>query len=369
MRTGFTTGSCSAAAAKAAAWMLLKGTKRSHIQIETPAGIMYKAELLDVSVGECKASCAVRKDAGDDPDVTDGALICAEAELLPDEEGDIIIKGGEGVGVVTRPGLDRSVGEAAINSVPLAMIRKEVREVMDLFDCRSSVRIIISVPKGRKIAEQTFNPRLGIKGGISILGTTGIVEPMSRKALLDTIRLELCQRKAEGETIPVVSPGNYGLRFMRDRYGYDLDRAVKCSNFIGETIDMAKEMGFKHLLLAGHAGKLVKVSGGIMNTHSREADARMELMAAAAVRSGARRETVLSVLDSLSTEEACGYLAEEGIVNACFSYLMERISYYLGKRAGPEMQVECMVYSNGLGLLGATPRAEEYLREAVRCND
>lgn len=348
--------------------MLLGGTRRESIRIKTPAGIPFAAEVLDINIKENAASCAVRKRSGDDPDVTDGALIYARAGLLADENGEIAIEGGEGVGVVTRPGLDQPVGSAAINSVPREMIRREVREVMALFDCRHSVRIVISVPEGREMAEKTFNHRLGIEGGISIIGTTGIVEPMSTKALLDTIRVEIRQRRAMKEEVLVIAPGNYGLRFLKEAYGYDLDRAVKCSNFIGETLDMAGELGFRKVLLLGHVGKLIKVSGGIMNTHSREADARMELMAAAAVRAGAGKETVLAVLDSVNTEEACGHLAEAGIVEACFSHIMERISYYLNKRAAEGMNVECLVYSNEWGLLGKTPGAEAYLKGEKGCS-
>lgn len=184
----------------------------------------------------------------------------------------INIDGGDGVGRVTKPGLDQPVGNAAINHVPREMIEKEVREVCELLDFKGTLDITISVPKGNELAERTFNPRLGIVGGISILGTSGIVEPMSSQALIDTIRVELRQRYSLGYDYVAVAPGNYGLDFMKESYGYDLDRSVKCSNFIGETIDMAADMGFKRMLLTGHIGKLIKVAGGIMNTHSREAD-------------------------------------------------------------------------------------------------
>ena len=360
-KTGFTTGSCAAAAAKGAAWMLLGGSRPGRIKIDTPAGITYEPEIEDIKINENTAGCAVRKQSGDDPDITDGALICASAEILKDGRGEVLIEGGEGVGVVTRPGLDQSVGSAAINSVPRKMIEKEVREVMDLMDFHDSLRIVISVPEGRRLAEKTFNPRLGIVGGISIIGTTGIVEPMSTKALLGTIRVELAQKKAGGAEIAVVSPGNYGLDFMREHYGYDLDKAVKCSNFIGEAVDIARECGFRKMLLVGHIGKLVKVSGGIMNTHSREADARMELLAAAALHCHAPHETVMSVLGSVNTEEAYRFLSEAGVGEACGRYLIKRISWYLNKRSGSEMNVQCLMYSGIFGLLGKTELAEEWL--------
>ena len=378
MRNGFTTGSCAAAAGKAAAYMLLGGNRIDRISITTPAGITYTPELEEITVGERSVSCAVRKDGGDDPDVTDGALICAKVRILPenapvggfgkdDPPGNrVCITAGPGVGTVTRPGLDQSVGNAAINSVPRQMIRREIGEVMELFDFHGFLEVEISVPGGEELAGKTFNPRLGIEGGISILGTTGIVEPMSTAALLQTIRLELNQLRETGASDAVVSPGNYGMAFMKERFGYDLDKAVKCSNYIGETIDMAAELGFRRLLLCGHLGKLIKVSGGIMNTHSREADARMELMAAAAARCGASGPLLNRILGCLSTEEAYACCLEEGIGKECASCILDRISYYLDRRAAGRLQVECIVCSNRFGLIGMTQKAEEILGAAGR---
>lgn len=277
MRYGFTTGSCAAAASKAAAYMLLTGKRKNEITIETPKGISYTAQLVDINRNENEVSCAVKKDGGDDPDITTGAYIYAKVSYRESSGQKIEIDGGTGVGRVTKPGLDQPVGNAAINHVPRQMIEKEVMQVCRLVDYQGSLRIEISVPDGEKLAGQTFNPRLGIAGGISILGTSGIVEPMSNQAIIDTIRIELNQRRIQGFDYVAVSPGNYGLDFMKKTYGYDLDRSVKCSNFIGDTIDMAVELGFQKLLLTGHIGKLIKVAGGIMNTHSKEADCRMEL--------------------------------------------------------------------------------------------
>lgn len=265
MKYGFTTGSCAAAASGAAAYMLLTGKTKTDITVETPSGRIFKAAILDIKRSENSVSCAVRKTAGDDPDITDGALIYSEVSI---RESGFSIDGGKGVGRVTRPGLDQPVGAAAINRVPREMIEKKVREVCSFAGYSGGLKIIIFVPEGERLAEKTFNPKLGIAGGISILGTSGIVEPMSERAFIETIRLELKQKRAEGERRAVISPGNYGREFMKKSYGFDLDRSVKCGNFIGLTVDMAKEEGFGELLLVGHIGKLIKVAGGIMNTHS-----------------------------------------------------------------------------------------------------
>lgn len=365
MRYGFTTGSCAAAAAKAAAYMLLSGRQKNTITIETPKGIPYTAEILEITRGEKAVQCAVRKDGGDDPDITSGALIYAEVSLTDHTRTQatdtrIHIDGGIGIGRVTKPGLDQPVGNAAINHVPREMIAKEVLEVCDLMDYKGNLQVIISVPEGEAIAKQTFNPRLGIVGGISILGTSGIVEPMSNQALLDTIRVELNQRRAEGFDYVAVAPGNYGLDFMKKAYGYDLDKSVKCSNFIGATIDMAVECGFTRMLLTGHIGKLIKVAGGIMNTHSKEADCRMELLSAFAIHEGAGADVAAKILDCVATEEAVRLLREAGKQQEVMDYAMERIMFYLKKRAGGRMQIDCIMYDNTFGELAKSKEADRW---------
>ena len=375
MRYGFTTGSCAAAAAAAACYMLLTGRKKEEMTILTPKGISYTAKLVDISINESSAACAIVKDGGDDPDITTGAHIVAEAAFLPKESlqkdktdavQQIIIRGGKGVGRVTKPGLDQPVGEAAINHVPREMIEKEVRRICALCDYNGKLQVTISVPEGEEIAQKTFNPRLGITGGISILGTSGIVEPMSSQALLDTIQVELRQQKAMGQQMIAVTPGNYGVDFMKEAFAYDLDKSVKCSNFIGNTIDMAAETGFCGMLLTGHIGKLVKVSGGIMNTHSKEGDCRMELLAAAALKSGGSKTQALEILEAVTTEEGIRLLQEGGNLQKTMQILMEKIMFYLQKRAAGRLQIECMMYANGYGLLAESSGAEAMLETLMK---
>lgn len=365
--------------------MLLNGNRIEEISIDTPAGVRYTTAVEEITESEASVRCGVRKDAGDDPDITNGILVCAEVRYLRGEgrrpegpsnredaepsgterPGRIEITGGEGVGRVTRPGLDQPVGAYAINSVPRRMIGQEVRAVMEETGYEGSLQVVVSVPAGAELAKKTFNPRLGIEGGISVIGTSGIVEPMSTRAILETIRVELRQQKAMGATVAVVSPGNYGLAFMKEQYHYDLDRAVKCANYIGDTIDMAAEEGFKKLLLCGHIGKLIKISGGYMNTHSKVVDQRMELMAEAAGNCGADRDTIQKILQSLTTEEAYGHLLAAGIAEACAARIMERIAFHLHSYAAGRLGTECIVYSNQYGLLGLTPGAESFLAEAM----
>lgn len=367
LRKGFTTGSCGAAAAKAALYMLLTGSVKDEIEIITPGGAVFRTEVKDIFREGNRVRCAVVKDGGDDPDVTTGLHVTAEvlAEERADGALEIQIEGGPGVGRVTLPGLDQPVGNAAINRVPRQMIEKELSEVAELLDFRGRIRVLLSVPGGEAAAERTFNPRLGIEGGISILGTTGIVEPMSTRAILDTIRVELNQRKALGDRIAAVSPGNYGLNFMKETYDYDLNRSVKCSNYVGDTVDMVREMDFRGMLLTGHIGKLIKVSGGIMNTHSKEGDARMELLAAGVIRAGGSMDTLRGILNCRVTEEALGIIQTESpaLLRRSMESVLDRILYYLRKRAGAELPVECILYSNEFGLLAASPGAMDMLEK------
>lgn len=367
MRYGFTTGSCAAAAAKAAAYMLLTGKEKKTIRIDTPRGIPYQTEILEIIRTERVVSCAVRKDGGDDPDITHGTLIFAAVSLEEREEnGRIRIDGGIGVGRVTKPGLDQPIGNAAINHIPREMIAKEVSEICALTDYKGGISVIISVPDGEKLAAETFNPRLGILGGISILGTSGIVEPMSTKALLDTIQVELNVKKAEGCKYIAVAPGNYGQAFMRETYQYELDKSVKCSNYIGDTIDMAIASGFEGMLLTGHIGKLVKLSGGIMNTHSKEGDCRMELMAAAGIQAGISADTARKILNSVTTEEGIRILKTCGKLTKTMSLIMEKACFYLNIRSRGKIAVECIMYANEFGELASSSGAKDLLDRIKR---
>lgn len=349
LRCGYTTGSCAAAAAAAAARMLLDKTDVALVSFTTPKGIELALDIEHITRTEKSVRCGVRKDAGDDPDITNGIYVYAVAE--PVKQPGIFIEGGIGVGRVTRPGLDQPVGAAAINHVPREMIAREVSRVLEALDYSGGVQITIEIPAGVELAAKTFNPRLGIAGGISVLGTSGIVEPMSEEALKATIRAELSVRFAEGHREVIFVPGNYGLDFLREQHRFDMDAAVKCSNFIGDAIDMAAALGFREMLLVGHIGKLIKLSGGIFNTHSKQADARMELLAAAGVRAGVPTEILQQLFTAVTTEDALRILHEQGCMDAVMAVVKERIHFYLGQRAGDHIKVRAMIFSNVYGEL------------------
>jgi len=361
LRMGYTTGSCAAAAARGAAFMLLSGKEIQEVKIHTPKGIVLNLELLDIRRSAEKVSCAVRKDGGDDPDVTDKALIYAEV-TFGTEEG-IVIDGGFGVGRVTKPGLDQPVGNAAINHVPRQMIRENVEEIQKKLDDFRALQVIISVPEGEELAKHTFNPRLGITGGISILGTSGIVVPMSEEALISTIRVEMEMRKAQGDRVLLVTPGNYGQDFLKTYPWVRADHSVKCSNYVGKTLEFAAELGFDAILFVAHLGKFVKVSGGIMNTHSHCADGRMEVLCASAIRAGGSLECAREILACNTTDEALHVLDRYHILQKAMEDVTRHIQFYLDHRSYQQILLGAVIFSNEFGYLGQTEHAEELIRK------
>lgn len=367
LRYGYTTGSCAAAASKAAAAMLLSGKEISYVELHTPKGIDLRLEVLDISREDNAVSCAIQKDGGDDPDVTNGILIYAKVSREPADEAQIIIDGGIGVGRVTKPGLEQPVGAAAINKVPRQMIRENLEAVCEQYHYHGKLSVVISIPSGVELAAKTFNPRLGIVGGISVLGTSGIVEPMSEQALIDTIRVEMRQKLANGMEYLLVVPGNYGIDFL-DQYGHglQLEDAVKCSNFVGEALDAAVEFGAKGVLLVGHIGKFVKLAGGIMNTHSHNADARMELLTVHAALLGAPVELLQKMMECVTTDDALKYLKEADLMKPVMERIMEKMEFYVNQRAQHQLELGVITFSNVFGILGQTKNVPDLMKKIGR---
>ena len=363
LRCGYTTGTCAALAAAGAARLLLSGTAPETVSLMTPKGLEVTAPLLDpllLDGGRC-ARCAVTKDGGDDYDVTNGLLVQATVRKCPD--AGVRIDGGEGVGRVTKPGLDQPVGAAAINRVPRQMIAQQVQAVCDDLGYDGGLEVVISVPGGAEAAARTFNPMLGVTGGISILGTSGIVEPMSEQAIVDTIAVEQRQAAATGARGLILTPGNYGEDFLRsgglDRKGFPV---VKCSNFIGDAIDIAVTHHFEQVLLVGHIGKLVKLAGGVMNTHSRCADCRTELFCAHAVLCGADIELCRQLMQAATTDACIALLDGAGLREAVMERLLDAIQHHLDRRAAGAFEIGAVLFSNEYGLLGKTKQAKEIMR-------
>lgn len=410
LKSGFTTGTCAAAAAMAAAQALAGGRKREYVSLMTPGGreaafeVLWQPECGEKAGGGQdgfwpgsespeKQICMVRKDSGDDPDVTNGTLIGAavsfgenvqraeeSGEELPGIYSDhsqspsVYLTGGIGVGRVTKKGLKCPVGYPAINPVPRQMIAEAARTALWNLGCERPVYIEIFIPAGRELALKTFNPRLGIEGGISVLGTTGIVNPMSEQALIETIRLDIRVQAAENRTLLAVAPGNYGEAFLREEMGLSMDAFVKCSNFVGETFSMLKEEGVRQALFAGHLGKLIKVAGGVMNTHSKYGDRRMEILADCLAetwnseekRSGRsalnrRREEVIGqILSMNTTDQAAEFLSAQGLLASVMKTVTGRIKSVLESRF--QIETEVIVFSGSAGILGMTAGAAAFAK-------
>ena len=326
LRCGYTTGTCAALGAAGAARLLLTGHAPETVALRTPKGIVVEV----------------------------APLFCRR------------IDGGRGVGRVTKPGLDQPVGAAAINHVPRQMIAEALRREAEAACYTGGFAVTISIQNGEEVARRTFNPHIGVEGGLSVLGTSGIVEPMSQQAILDTIQLEMNQAVLRAGTPKrlILAPGNYGLDYLHDTYpAFAAIPVVKTSNFIGDTLDMAASAGFEQVLLVGHVGKLVKVAGGIMNTHSHTADCRTELFCAHAVLCGASRELCAALYAAATTDACLELLDAAGLRAPVLESLLDAIQLHLDRRAGEAFRVGAVLFSNQHGPLGATQTAKELLEQ------
>lgn len=427
LRCGLTTGTCAAACAQAAMLRLLTGQVLSEVAVRLPeSGKRVRESIAATPVheemskdGERRGTClnsdgmvqlqqagleedstrsstqlvtlavyptadggfATRKDAGDDPDVTNGTEIRAyiqvcdvasvPAGVFASADGRLYLTGGEGVGRVTKPGLEQVVGQSAINRVPRQMIFDAVQQVLEDFGeeaCTTCYLITISVPAGAELAQRTFNPMLGIEGGISILGTTGIVEPMSEAAIVATIESSIRQELAmeDGDIGRrkrriLAVPGNYGQRYVEQQLGLRGVPVVEVSNYIGEAIDLAVSYGATDFLLVGNVGKLVKLAAGIMNTHSRVADGRWEIFAAHLALCGGTRAQVAAMREATTTEEMLTRLEEMGLRAPVMASIMGKIEAHMAHRIRGQMDFGVIVYSERFGRVGETAGAERLL--------
>ncbi len=345
LKYGYTTGTCAAGATLAAVLFLETGEAPLAVSIDTPKGWRVPLEVLDPKRGEDWAQATIRKDAGDDPDVTHGHLVVATVKR--NTSGTVCFFAGKGVGRITRPGLQIPVGEPAINPVPRRMIEAVLKPYIDP---EAGFDVTIAVPEGEEIAKKTFNPRLGIEGGISIIGTSGIVEPMSEDALKESLAIDLNMKKAMGLRRIVMTPGNYG-RDIGITLGLSEEQVVKTSNFAGFMLDRAAEAGFEEILWVGHIGKLVKVAAGIFQTHSSMADGRLETLGAWAGAQGAPQSLIIEILQSNTTEEAVEIIHKAGF-DSVFPVLARRVSERSMERVQNRLKVGTILFTLEQGVVG-----------------
>ena len=344
LRSGYTTGSCATAVATASTIMLITQNEISGVNITLPSGSIVNFLIDDVVITDRYASCSVTKFSGDDPDITDGAKIFGEVTFNNLDGIELI--SGIGVGIVTTKGLQCAVGEPAINPVPRKMIISNTKSVLDKYNIKKGITIKISVPDGERLAKKTFNPRLGIVGGISILGTTGIVEPMSEKALIDTIKVCVNKEYVNDPNSILISPGNYGRNYCQNELNIDINKSVKFSNFLGEALDYIKYKGFKEITIVGHFGKLVKVAGGIMNTHSSVADARFEIISTHCILHGADKSLLEKIVDCSTTDEAFDLIEQYDFYEDVKKSILAKALFHINYRLKDEIKIQLAMFGN-----------------------
>lgn len=362
LRRGVTTGSCAAAAVKAAVRRLFTGEVMDQVSITIPSGETLTLPIASWDMTPTSVRCSVVKDGGDDPDVTTGLHIRAEATRA--KTPGVHLKTGEGIGIVTLPGLKVPVGQPAINPVPMEMILREAGKALPEGE---GVALTLSVPGGEKVAANTFNPRLGILGGISIIGTSGRVNPMSEEAWKEALALELKILAGKGLRQAVFVFGNYGEGFLRNTLGRTPENLLKISNYLGFMLDRAVEHGFERVLLAGHLGKLVKVSAGIFHTHSRVADARLEILAAHAALEGASQKVVAEIM-ACSTTDGAAVLLREHRLTGVYDRIVTNASRRCEVHSHGRLQVGCILFQGNGDCLAMDPQAENWLKEMREAN-
>ena len=334
LRLGYTTGSCAAAAAKAAAWMLLTGRKKDTIRLQTPKGIELNLDVLETELSPDGARCAIQKDSGDDPDVTNGCSVIARIELQAGQSPTpaFLFRAGEGVGTVTLPGLGLEIGGPAINATPRRLITGELTTILEENGLSGKIKevvVTISVPGGKELAARTFNPKLGIIGGISIIGTSGIVRPFSNDAFLASIRKEAEVAKAIGCSRLVINSGAKSERFLK---GYLSERLseelppqmfVHYGNFIGKTLKIAAELQFDEVVMGIMIGKAVKLAEGALDTHSKKVVMNKAFLKELAAKAGCKPESVQKI-DSLTLARELWELFSKTEQQSFFPLLLQK---------------------------------------------
>lgn len=354
-KKGYTTGTCATAVAKAVTLMLFSNASVENIEVSLPGGKNITIKLTDVELKGDMVICSCVKDGGDDPDVTHGIKIFAKGKKISSDG--VVIRAGIGIGVVTKPGLSVEIGQPAINPVPRKMIEDAVLEVLPK-GC--GVEIEIFIPNGEEIAKKTYNPRLGIVGGISILGTTGIVEPMSEEAWKEALAIEISQAKALGYKDIIFVFGNYGEEYVINEYGVSKEKIIVISNFVGFMLNKAVEMGIERVLVVGHMGKILKIAGGIFHTLSSVADGRMEILTCYAGLEGANRETLKRIFECSTTDAAVEVIKEvklEKVFDRIASAIKDKSEQYVHNG----LEVGAIIFDGKRSILSQSDNAQKIL--------
>jgi len=358
---GYTTGACSAAGAYSALYFLKNNEKLDFVEILNLKGESLIIPIKNIEKHGNIAIATVKKFSGEDIDITNGMDIKIEVKLENFDESDnncnaVEITGGEGVGIVTKLGLQVNPGEYAINPKPREMIEKNLISLLNDFE---KLNVKISVPNGDEISKKTLNPKLGIIGGISILGTTGIVRPMSNDAYKESLTPQIDVALANNFKNLIFVPGNIGTKYAKMVLNAEEDQIIEVSNFWDYMLDKALEKGVTDITVFGHAGKLVKLAGGIFDTHSKVADARNEILCSYTSMVSKDDELLKKILYSNTTEEIIEYLTEKNILSEVFELVSKRIVERLSLRWN-RINFSCVVIDMKGNVLGKSNYSGEW---------
>jgi cobalt-precorrin-5B (C1)-methyltransferase len=359
LKTGFTTGTSATAASKSALIALLTGKNVESVQVTLPKGKVVTLKIAWTAILEKSIISAVVKDGGDDPDVTHGAEICSTVELT-NNIGNVHIIGGTGVGKVTKPGLGLLIGHSAINPVPMNMICKAMHEVLAFYPevlKKQGLKITISVPNGEEIAKKTDNPRLGILGGISILGTTGIVLPYSTASFAAAIRQSLDVGIALKSDTFILTTGGRSEDFCKDLFGetYSDHCYVQMGDFAGYSVKQCHDKGVKKVFIAGFIGKLTKIAMGVKQTHVRGSHVDMVFMAKLAESAGAS-EGILKLIREANTARHVSEIVDSYNVNGFYDLICRNAASQLNNYSKNELSIEVIMFDFKGCIIGRFPK-------------
>ena len=356
LRGGYTTGACMAAGVKAAL-LYEKGEKCDTLELKALDDTILTIPVKAVRRTEEGICAEIIKDAGDDPDITNGVSVFTTVRHLPQGSG-IVFRAGEGIGTVTKPGLSVPVGEPSINPGPRKLTQNVVEEVLGV---GADLEVTVSIPAGKELCKQTLNPVLGVVGGISVVGTTGVLRPMSEEGFKNSLVPQIDVALAAGLDTQVFVPGKIG-ETLAVKHGIPKEAIVQTSNFIGFMLEAAAERGVKRVLLFGHIGKLAKVAAGVFYTHNRIGDARLEAIGAYAAAAGMPAEGIQRILNATTTEDALTVLEEYKYMHVC-NTLAERASARAERFVFNKLTVGTVLATMQGTILGMDEHAKEMGRD------
>lgn len=354
LRTGFTTGTSAAAGAKACVLSILNKKKVDFVDVTLPKKSKIQIKIEKCEFDSQRAICSVIKDGGDDPDVTHGAEICTEVSFT-DRLGQIEIDGGEGVGKVTKPGLGLEIGSAAINPTPKRMITENILEVAKDILKKNGIKVLISVPKGKELAIKTDNPRLGILGGISILGTSGIVIPYSTASFAAAIRQSIDVTLAMGDNSVVLTTGGRSEDFSKRIIDLSEHCFIQMGDFSGYTMQQCAKKGIKKAHVAGFIGKLTKMGMGVKQTHVKGSKVDMKFLADIARKCNAPSQVIEEIKHANTARHVLELVTNKNLIGY-FDLICSQVYDKLRQHSENKIELDVIMFDFDGNVIGRFPK-------------